>query len=57
MLIKHLHPSPASRQALCGQVTTYRKKSSIDGPIDRIQQLRDNLVFHQTMHDLFKQYS
>jgi hypothetical protein len=52
MLIKRLHPTPASRQALCEQVTAYRKKKCIDGPIDRIHQLLENPVFHQTMHDL-----
>ena len=54
MLIKRLHPTPASRQALCEQVTAYRKKKCIDGPIDRIHQLLENPVFHQTMHDLLK---
>ena len=51
MLVKRMHPSPASRRELCAQVTSYRNKSTIDGPIDRIKQLFNNPVFHQTVHD------
>ena len=51
MLIKRMHPTPASRTELCAQVTSYRSKSTIDGPIDRIKQLLNNPVFHQTVHD------
>lgn len=51
MLIKRMRPTPASRQQLCEQVTTSQKRPNIDGPLDRIRQLLDNPVYHQTMHD------